>query len=223
MTTPLGRSPFVVLLATLSAIPPVSAVSAQSGSRLHFELQVDGSAVYSKPVIGSVSSALSGTLFGGEGQVGLGPVALDLGYWQGSLTAQSGPAANEDMVEGQALLGVSPVAWFTVSAGPVARAYTTAAGTERWLSWRVQGHVQDELVPQAVRGYAELWFIASSAVNVVQPFTSGRGGRVGLRLEPASWPVWFTLGYGIEQIRLGSGSRIDTVDRVTFGLGYGRP
>lgn len=208
-----------IVLTALLAVPPV--VSAQ-GSRLHLDIQLDGSAVHSNPVIGSVASSLSGTLLGGEGRVGLGPVALELGYWQGSLTAKSGPAGNEDLVEGKALLGVSPVHWFTISAGPVARAYTANAGTERWLTWRIQGRVQEELVPQTVQGYAELWFVASSTVNVVQPFTSGRGGRVSVRLAPAAWPLWLTLGYGIEQIRLGSGSRIDTVDRVTLGVGYSR-
>lgn len=209
----------MLALAVLLAWP---AVASAQGSRLRFEVQLDGSTVHSNPVIGSVSSGLSGTVLGGEGRVGLGPVALDLGYWQGSLTSQSGPAANEDMVEGKALLDLSPVHWFTISGGPVARAYTTAAGTERWLTWRIQGRVEDELVPQTVRGYAELWFIASSSVNVVQPFTSGRGGRVSVRLAPAAWPVWVTLGYGIEQIRLGSGTRIDNVDRVTLGVGYSR-
>jgi len=206
-------------LAVVLACP---ALVAAQGSRFHFEVQLDGSAVHSNPVIGSVSSGLSGSLFGGEGRVGLGPVALDLGYWQGSLTSQSGPSANEDMVEGKALLALSPVRWFTIAGGPVARAYTTAAGTERWLTWRIQGRVDEELVPQTVQGYAELWFIASGSVNVVQPFTSGRGGNVGVRFAPAAWPVWLTLGYGIEQIRLGSGSRIDNVDRVTLGLGYSR-
>lgn len=213
-----SRPVMVVLLAVLGAGP----LAGQSASRLHFELQADASSLHAMPVIGAVSSTLSGTLFGGAGRVGLGPVSLDLGYWQGSLTSNSGPASNEDVVEGKALLGVSPIHWFTISGGAFARAYTTPAGTERWLTWRIQGRIDESLVPRTVRGYAELWFVASSDVNVVQPFTSGRGGNVGLRLEPASWPVWVTLGYGIEQIRLGSGSRIDTVDRVTFGVGYSR-
>lgn len=215
------RAPLLGVLAAVTL--PLATLPAQgSGSRLYYELQLDGTEMYANPVIGSVASSLSGTLFGGEGRLALGPVGLDLGYWQGSLNTQSGPQPNEDVVEGKALLGISPVRWFRISAGPFARAYTTSAGTERWLSWRVQGRVEDQLVPETVRGYAELWFIASSTVNVVQPFTSGRGGRVGLRLEPSRWPVWLTLAYGIEQVRLGSGSRIDTVDRVTFGLGYSR-
>ena len=201
---------------------PVTHLAAQSASRLHFEVQLDGSELYANPTIGSVPSTLSGMVFGGEGRVALGPVGLDLGYWQGSLSAQSGPQPNEDVVEGKALLEVAPVHWFTIAAGPYARAYTTSGGTERWLSWRVQGRVEQPLVRETVRGYAELWFVASSNVNVVQPFTSGRGGRLGLRIEPASWPVWLTLGYGIEQTRLGSGSRIDTVDRLTFGVGYSK-
>ena len=219
-----GRVTGPAVAAVLAALTGLGALplAAQSASRLHFELEAGGAAIHSMPVIGSVSSTLSGTIFGGETRVGLGPVSLDLGYWQGSLTSDSGPASNEDVVEGKALLGVSPIHWFTISAGPFARAYTTPAGTERWLTWRIQGRVEDELVPATVKGYAELWFVASSNVNVVQPFTSGRGGNVGLRLAPASWPVWLTLGYGIEQVRLGAGSRVDTVDRLSFGVGYSR-
>lgn len=193
-----GKLAGLVALAGLAALP----LSAQS-ARLHFEIEADGAAIHSMPLIGSVTSTLSGTLFGGDTRVGLGPVRLELGYWQGRLTTDSGPAADEDVVEGKALLGISPIRWFTISAGPVARAYTTPAGTERWLTWRVQGRIEEDLVPATVRGYAELWFVASSNVNVVQQFTSGRGGDVGLRLAPASWPVWLTLGYGIEQVRLG--------------------
>jgi len=210
---------FAGLVAVLAlGVHPLSAQS----PRLHFELEADGASIHSMPVIGSVTSTLSGSLFGGQTTVGLGAVRLEIGYAQGNLTSTSGPASNENVVEGKALLGVSPIRWFTISGGPVARAYTTPAGTERWLTWRIQGRVEDELVPATVQGYAELWFIASSNVNVVQQFTSGRGGDVGLRLAPASWPVWLRLGYGIEQIRLGSGSRVDNIDRLTFGLGYTR-
>lgn len=209
-------------VATVLGLSLLAARIAPAQSRFHFELQANGASVYANPVIGAVESTLSGTEFGGEARVGVGIVGLDLGYWQGSLSPKSGPASNEDIVEGKALLEIRPMSWFTVSAGPHARAYTTAAGTERWLTWRVQGRIEQDLVPATVRGYAEVWFVASGDVNVVQPFTSGRGGNVGLRLAPQHWPVWFTLGYGIEQIRLGGGSRLDTVDRVAVGVGYSR-
>ena len=148
-----ARLSLVALLAL-----PVTNLAAQSPSRLHFEVQLDGSEVYANPTIGSVSSTLSGMVFGGEGRVALGPVGLDLGYWQGSLSTQSGLQPNEDVVEGKALLELAPIHWFTIAAGPYARAYTTTGGTERWLSWRVQGRVEQPLVPETVRAYAELWF-----------------------------------------------------------------
>lgn len=200
----------------------LGAAPASAQSRFHLELQANGAAVYANPVIGSVESSLSGTEFGGEARAGVGIVGLDVGYWQGSLSPKSGPASSEDLVEGKVLLEIRPMSWFTVSGGPYARAYTTPAGTERWLTWRVQGRIEQDLVPTTVRGYAEVWFLASGNVNVVQPFTSGRGGTVGLRLLPRRWPVGLTLGYGIEQIRLGGGSRLDTVDRVTFGVAFSR-
>jgi len=208
-----------VLAAALAlAAPPLAAQS----SRLRADFELDGAAVSSAPAIGAVNSFLSGGTFGGEGRFGLGPVRLDLGYWQGRLTGQSGPAVDEDVVEGKVLLGIAPTRWLTVSGGPYARAYTTPAGTERWFTWRVQARVDQPIVPTTVTGYAELWIVAATTVNVVQPFSSGRGGNVGLRVSPQRWPVWLTLGYGVEQIRLGDGARLDTVNRVTFGVGYSR-
>jgi len=207
-----------VTLALLAAAGPL----AGQVSRFHVEVEADGATISSAPEIGSVGSYLSGTTFGGEGRVAFGPVRLDLGYWQGSLSNQSGPAANEDVVEGKVLLGIAPVHWLTIAAGPYARAYTTPAGTERWFTWRIQGRAEQNIVPTTVTGYAELWIVAATTVNVVQPFSSGRGGTLGLRFSPQRWPVWLNLGYGVEQIRLGGGSRLDTVNRVSLGVGYSR-
>ena len=207
--------------ALLAAVVVAAPLAAQS-SRLRVDVELDGAALSSQPAIGAVNSYLSGSTFGGEGWLGLGPVRLDLGYWQGSLTTQNGPAADEDVVEGKALLGVAPAKWLTISGGPYARAYTTPAGTERWFTWRVQARVEEPIVAGTVSGYGELWVVAATSVNVVQPFSSGQGGNVGLRLTPPRWPVWLTLGYGVEQIRLGDGSRLDTVNRVRFGVGYSR-
>ena len=210
------RSAALLLAAALAA--PLAAQT----SRLRADIELDGVAISSAPAIGSVNSYLSGSTFGGAGRLALGPVRLDLGYWQGSLTTQSGPAANEDVVEGQALLGIAPVRWLTLSGGPAARAYTTPGGTERWFTWRVQARVDEPLVEGVVSGYGEMWIVAATSVNVVQPFSSGRGGTFGLRVTPPRWPIWLTMGYGIEQIKLGDGSRLDTVNRVSFGVGYSR-
>lgn len=195
-------------------------LAAQGPRRLHYEFELAGSAIASMPVIGAVGSTLRGVTLGGEGRFGLGPLGLNIGYWQGHLSPDQGPAQAEDVVEGKVLLTVQPMRWLTLGGGPYARAYTTSAGTERWFTWRLQGRADGVIVPNAVRGYVELWAVASTTVNVVQPFSSGQGGEVGMRVYPPRWPVWLRLGYGIEQIRLGSGSRLDTVDRLTLGVGY---
>jgi hypothetical protein len=207
----------MVVTAVLAAVGPLAA---QGPRRVRYDFELDGSAISSMPLIGSVGSTLRGITFGGEGRAALGPVGLAVGYWQGHLSADAGPAQSEDVVEGKVLLTVQPVHWLTFGVGPFARAYTTSAGTERWFTWRVQARADGVIVPAVVRGYAELWAVASTSVNVVQPFSSGQGGEVGMRIYPPRWPVWLRLGYGIEQIKLGSGSRLDTVDRLTLGVGY---
>ena len=73
--------------------------------RLRVDVELDGATISSAPDIGAVGSYLSGTTFGGEGRLAFGPVRLNLGYWQGSLSNQSGPAVGEDVVEGKILLG----------------------------------------------------------------------------------------------------------------------
>ena len=64
-----------------------------------------------------------------------------------------------------------------------------------------------------LRGYVELWDVASADINVAESLDSGRGGEGGMlfRVRP---PVWLRLSYGIEHLRLGSGARLETVDRL---------
>src|SRR5690349_17268764 len=88
---------------------------------------------------------------------------------------------------------MSAVHWFTISGGPMARAYTTAAGTARWLTWRIRGRGEDALVPRSGRAYGEFWCIGWSSVNVVRPVTSGGGGRVSVWFARAAWALWVTL------------------------------
>ena len=97
------------------------------------------------------ATEFSGAAFGGEGTLSLGRFRLDLSYLQGRLDPDTGSARARDLVEGAVLLGVRPVEWLTVSAGPHARAYAASGQTQRWLFWELRVRAATPFIGSAVR------------------------------------------------------------------------
>jgi len=167
---------------------------------------------------------LSGVAFGGEGAVWVGPVVFDVRYAQGTLDSVSGGAGSRDVVEGGALLGVRPVSWLTIAAGPQARAYVLSAGgaTQRWVFWEGRVRAGAPFVGSAVLGYVELWRAFGADVNVPEAFDHAQGGEAGMVVRLARAPVEARLAYRIDHAVLGGGSRLETVDGVVVTVGVRR-
>jgi len=162
-----------------------------------------------------VMTEYTGTVLGGTGQLAVGPVALELGYWQGSLT----PA--RDVVEARALVGVRVGGWLVLRGGPHVRSYVTRAGTERWVLWQVRVRTEQALVGPGVRVHAEGWRTVAGEVNAPQAFDRAQGGEVGLTLRPARGPFWVRLAYGLDDAKLGGAVRRETVELLSLGVGIG--
>ncbi len=197
-------------------------------SRLRPLVEASAASLLVRSEVGPTTMTLKGTVVGGEGHLELGRIGLILGYAQGTLSPAGGGgggggAASQDVVEGKVLIAVRPAPWLTLQGGPQARAYVTAGGTQRWLLWRVQARAEPELVPDRVRSFVALFQIVSADINVVEQFDRGRGGEVGVLARLGHSALWARLGYGIEQIRLGGGARLETVDRVAVSVAVGRP
>jgi len=206
-------------LALALALGLAAPLAAQGGVQVSGGL--DATSLHTASDVGSAGTKLSGVLLGGSGRLTYRALSLDLDYRQGSLQPAGGGISQEG-VEGALLLGVSPRPWLTIRVGPHARTYVAPSGTQRWLMWELRGRAEGDLVPGTpLRGYVELWDVASADVNVTETLDSGRGGEGGMlfRVRP---PVWLRLSYGIEHLRLGSGARLETVDRLFFGATFDR-
>jgi len=161
----------------------------------------------------------SGAAFGAEGTVSLGRVQLGLSYLQGRLDPDTGSAPARDLVEGAVLLGVRPVEWLTLSAGPHARAYAANGQTQRWVYWELRMRAAKPFIGTAVRGYAELWRAVAADANVPEPFDHAQGGEAGMIVRFARAPFEARVAYRIDHAVLGGGSRLETVDGVVIGVG----
>jgi hypothetical protein len=161
---------------------------------------------------------LSGPLFGGRGTLALGRLLFDADYLQGKVNPDGGNASSRDLVEGRASLGFRPISWLVLKAGPHARAYVTASGTQRWLFWELRARAEGMFIGSTVRGYAELWRAASAEVSVPESFDYAQGGEAGMIVRLARLPLEARIAYRIEHAALGGGSRLETVEGVVAGV-----
>jgi hypothetical protein len=164
---------------------------------------------------------LSGSAFGFEGGVALGPAALTLRYLEGSVRNDSA-AIDRDFAEGDVTLWARPFRWAALGAGPHVRSFVATGSTERWLFWEVRARATAGLWPRAVDAYLEGWAAVSGDVDVPDAFNSGRGLEGGLEVAVGRLPVSVRLRYRAERIGLGDGARRETTEHVMLGVGIGR-
>jgi hypothetical protein len=143
-----------------------------------------------------------------------------VGYAEGALRPDSSGLERRDHAVGHALLGVSIAPGVDVAVGPQARAYLWAADRARWLSWIVRVGFEAPIIARVIRGYAAGWGAVSGEAGMEALFDGGRGGAVGLRLNPAR-AVGLRLEYAIEETSLRSPVHKETVEGVTVGVCLG--
>lgn len=196
------------------------ALDAQTGSWFTLGAGATGIRLQSRLATGA-SSELTGVAFGGEGGLALGPVALEVGYWQGRLDPDAAGTPSQDVIDGRALLSLRAVGWLAVKGGAEARSYVTTAGTERWVFWQLRVRAERVIVEPSVLGYVEVWRALSTEVNAPQPVERGQGGEVGLTVRRVLGPLWVRLAYGIDDARLSGSARRETVEAVALSVGLG--
>lgn len=207
------RAAAAITAAALLAAAPLSAQA------LHGSAGLGVGWVRSVSHLGTTTEELSGTVVGGEGRLRLGHVMLDLGYREGSLVADSG-SDTRDYADGHFLVLVTTVPGVVISGGAHARAFITNTGTQRWLFWTMRLRGEHPLIAPSLGGYLEVWRSLGANVNVSEEFERAAGGEVGLSLQVARSPFWGRVGYGIERAWLGT--RRETVEALTFVVGFGR-
>ncbi|UCG87427.1 MAG: hypothetical protein JSW71_02465 [Gemmatimonadota bacterium] len=202
----------------LPIVSPTGArLNAQSGVGLALSLAPMPVAV--TRTADTTASRFSGLTIGGSVGLRLGRLRLDLRYLEGGLGSDL-EIPDQDIVEGELLLGVAPLAWLTVKAGPHIRSFVTAQGTQRWVFWEGRVAATAKLGSPNLLTYLEAWHVFFSDVDAVEQYDSGNGLEGGIRLALDRLPFWGTLAYRIDQNSLGSGTKTDTVEQLVIAIGW---
>lgn len=197
----------------LSTFGPLPAAAQAGGPRARFTL--GGSAVWEESKVSGFDVRRTGVLLDGRGTLAAGPLQLSLDYRQGSL-GTANPVNDRTLVEGRALLGLRLARWVLIELGPLARAYITPGGTERWLLWEGNARFEAQVLGPSVRTYAVLSRVLGSNLAA---FGNGQAGAAGLTVRLGRSPLSAQLGYWVNQANLSGGLRVETLQGVSVALG----
>ncbi len=168
---------------------------------------------------GAANRQLSGMAFGGMVDFSWRFLRLDVRYLEGGISADS-DSGDEDIVEGELMLGVAPLSWLAVKFGPHIRSFVTPQGTERWFFWEGRLATAAKLGSPNLVTYFQAWYVFSSDVDAVQSYDSGKGVEGGIRLSLSRLPFYGDLGYRMDQSKLGDGAATQTVEQLIVAIGW---
>lgn len=176
-------------------------------------VQFDGT---SARIRGYSPTLATGTLLGGRGSAGLGPLRLSVFYREGRLHDGT---TQPLFVEGGVATDVQLLPWLDAGLGPVARAYTLDSTTARriWLAGRVG--VAIPLIGTSVRTDLRLWrsFVTWAGGADLSHVA---GGEVGIAYwAPAHW--WIRLATTFDDATFAS-QHHERLTGLILGAGIGR-
>ena len=203
----------------------LSLLMASSGSaQLPLGLSLSGaghSTILNTEDINGDAQRLTGFSAGGSAAVTFRRFGFGIRYLEGSLSP-SGEGTNRAIVEGEAMLSVRALSWFSVKLGPHIRSFIQNNATERWIFWEARLHAETQLGTPRVTSSLEFWQVLSGNVNTSEPYDGGQGIEGNLRWEISSLPVWLNLGYRIDRSNLGGGTRTEVLEHIFLGVSVGR-
>lgn len=223
----------VLAVAGMIAAPSADVVSAQA---VQGEVSAAGTAVEVRSVLEGNRETYRGFLAGLEGRVRWDRLSLRLGYGQGPLDRTFVDFRGRSFVDGFARVDVRVIDKLELGIAARARAYSAGspsgpsllrmavtgaqqAGVQRWLLWELHGRYERLVIPELIGIYADGWWTRPGRINPDETYYGGRGGEVGLSIQPDWPPIALRFGYAIDEIRVGN-LRRETVERVTLTLGY---
>jgi len=209
--------PMVGLLALAAS---AAAAPARAQDRPLGGAYLDGAAAAGRirSAAGTLVEPLHGTVLALTAGLSRWSLVLDARYAEGSFTSNDPAVPARDLTEGEVQFGVRLLPVVTVSAGPHARAYTTASGSQRWVFWEARVAGQTALIPSRLDVYAQLWGAVAGSTSLSNEFGSERGGEVGARLGLPGTPLRLRIAYRIDH---GSGTepvRSDTVEQILLAV-----
>jgi hypothetical protein len=216
----------VATLTTLLAQP----IQAQVVS---FSAAAAGEWVRNTLILQGVREETAGPWFGGSAELKLGPVVFGGRGLRGTLRPSgAGFAFNRTAGEVQALIRLAPVPWAGLEGSYTVRAYSSAAGYQRWDISALGIVLSAPLGHPAVRAYARgsalpSVYMGGDTSRVVFS-TNGQSpglrfvSEVGLKVAPSGVPLVLAMHYRFERYDFSGGSagRLEQVDAVGVSVGF---
>ena len=189
---------------------------------------VSGHAVVAAPKHSTHFSGLTervdGSWVGGAVEFETGRLRLSVSGMRGRLTAPApGSVPRRDVGElslnGQ--YGMRP--WLGLELRYTARAFSSAAGYQRWDLVGVGAAASRELGTPAVRAFASLLYFPMVSVSHQETPSFALGSDVGIAVAPSNLPLVVTLSYRIERFSFPeAAARSEQFEALTLSLGVRR-
>ena len=199
----------------LAALVPMAALSGQT---------VSAHAVVAAPKhnahFSGVTERMDGSWVGGAVEFETGRLRLSVSGMRGRLTAaDAGSLPRRDVgelsLDGQ--YRVRP--WLDLQLRYTARAFSSAAGYQRWDVVGVGAVVSRDLGTPAVRAFASLLYFPLVSVSHQERPRFALGSDVGIALAPSKLPLAVMLSYRIERFRFAANARSEQFEALTLSVG----
>jgi hypothetical protein len=195
---------------------PLAATSGQT---------VSGHAVVAAPKhsthLSGVTERVDGSWVGGAVEFETGRLRLSVSGMRGRLTATDPGSVPERDVGELALdgqYGLRP--WLRLELRYTARAFSSAAGYQRWDLVGVGAAASRDLGTPAVRAFASVLYFPIVSVSEQRGPTFALGSDVGIALAPSKLPIAVTLSYRIERFSFPEvAARSEQFEALTLSLG----
>lgn len=168
-----------------------------------------------------VTERVDGSWAGGAVQFEAGRLQLSVSGMRGRLTASDpGSVPRSDVGElslnGQ--YGVRP--WLGLELRYTARAFSSAAGYQRWDLIGIGAVASRDLGTPAVHAVASLLYFPMVSVSQQEQPRFALGSDMGIALAPSKLPLVLTLSYRIERFRFSDpAARSEQFEALTLSLG----
>ena len=171
--------------------------------------------------VAGVTTRANGVWSGLALEVDAGRFSLSASATRGRLAAsQTGSVPESDGGE-MSLVGRYQVRpWLDLRLDYAARAFSSAAGYQRWNMVGVGAVVSRDLGTPAVRAFVSLTYLPVVTVSNVERPSLAVGSQVGISLAPDRLPIVFMLSYRVERFSFPTAAaRSEQLDVLTVSVG----
>jgi hypothetical protein len=209
----IARRAFGIAIAALALVP--------AALRAQLRVGAAGEARYVQHRVnaGNGVGLSSGSLFGGRAMVGIGThVEVSASVAQGSLTADSAIANDEDLARGEATVTVLPVPYLGIRVGAEQHTFTLPnVAVQRWTSARIGGEARLAFHGGMVTSLLRFDFYPTVSVSGITKPNTAFGGASGIVFR--SGVVHAAITYELERYDFPQSGGVTRHEQVSYLVG----